>query len=181
MNSPRLLSEIIVILAFCELCSYDLRWWLHDPVLPGWNFNPSSRDRFHPAITWGNHFSSRQGGTGFHLVFVYKNPYISIDLKMFTKWWNSIKTFVYFFLRDWHHMRRKNTIEITTIYWNVLMKFFRVICQLTFSTHLGRLKRLHGKISSRQSGILAVQKRDPPLPRWNILRVIARYKFMKNL
>ena len=24
-----------------------LRWWLHDPGLPGWNFKPSSRDRFH--------------------------------------------------------------------------------------------------------------------------------------
>ena len=49
-------------------------WWLHDPVLPGWNFNQSTRDRFHPTITWGNQFSSWQGGTGFHLIFVYKNP-----------------------------------------------------------------------------------------------------------
>ena len=49
-----------------------LRWWFYDLVLPGWNFNSSSRDRFHPAITWRNQFSSRQGGTGFYLVFVYK-------------------------------------------------------------------------------------------------------------
>ena len=31
-----------------------LRWWLHDPGLPGWNFNPSSRGIFHPTITCGN-------------------------------------------------------------------------------------------------------------------------------
>ena len=48
-------------------------WWLRDLVLTGWNFNLSSRDRFHPTITWVNWFSSRQGGTAFHLVFVYKN------------------------------------------------------------------------------------------------------------
>ena len=33
----------------------------------------------------GNEFSSRQGGTNFYMVFVYKNPWIPIDLKMFTK------------------------------------------------------------------------------------------------
>ena len=38
---------------------------------------------------------------------------------MFTKWWNSIKTFLYFFLTYWRHMRCKNTIEISTTYWNM--------------------------------------------------------------
>ena len=86
----------------------QLRWWLHDPVLPGWNFNLSSRDRFHPTITKRNEFSSRQGGTGFHLVFVYKNHK--------------------FFLTNWRHMRRKNTIAITMIYWNVLLWIFSNWC-----------------------------------------------------
>ena len=36
------------------------------------------------------------------------------------------------------------------------------------------LKRLHGKISSRQ-----YQKRDPALPRWNFIHVIARYNLWR--
>ena len=35
---------------------------------------------------------------------------------------------------------------------------------LIFSCRLGWLKRLHGKISSQQNGIPALQKRDPGLP-----------------
>ena len=64
-------------------------------------FIPAKRDRFPPGIC-------------------LQNPKIPSDLKMFIKWWNSIKTFVYFFLTDRRHIRRKNTIEIATIYWNVL-------------------------------------------------------------
>ena len=37
-----------------ECFLFHLRWWFHDPGLPGWNFNPSSRDRFYPTITCGN-------------------------------------------------------------------------------------------------------------------------------
>ena len=47
------------------------------------------------------------------------------------------------------------------------------ILKLTFSSRLDRLKQLQGKISSRQSVISAVQKRDPVLPGWNFLHVIA--------
>ena len=41
---------------------------------------------------------------------------------------------------------------------------FKLMCYLIFSPRLGGLKRLYGKISSQQSGIPAVQKRDPALP-----------------
>ena len=34
------------------------------------------------------------------------------------------KTFVNFFLTDWRHILRKNTIEIYSIYWNVLLWIF---------------------------------------------------------
>ena len=95
---------------FCRICanikSNNLRWWLHDPVLLGRYFNASSRDRFHPTIAWGNRFSSRQGGTGFRV----------------------IPTFVYFFLIDWRHLRCKNIIEVTIIYWNVLLWIFSNWC-----------------------------------------------------
>ena len=92
----------------------QLRWWLHDPLLREWKFNPSSRNRFHATITWGNQFSSR------------KCSY---------------------------------------------MDFFKLMCWFTFSSHLGGLKRLHG--------IPAVHKRDPALPRWNLLHVIARYNLWR--
>ena len=68
-------------------------------------FIPARRDRFPSGVS-------------------LKKPQIPIDLKMFTKWWNSIKTFVYFFLIDRRHMRRKNTIEMTTIYGPVLLWIF---------------------------------------------------------
>ena len=71
----------------------------------------------------------------------------------------STKDFVNFFLTDWRHMGRKYTTEISSI--------------INFFISPSGLKRLHGKISSRQSGIPAVQKRDPVLPRWNALHVIA--------
>ena len=54
----------------CDQNDMWLRWWLHDTSLPGWNFNSSSRDRFHPTITWKNQISSRQSRTVFHLIFV---------------------------------------------------------------------------------------------------------------
>ena len=53
-------------------------------------------------------------------------------LFFFTKWWNSLKTFVVhkphfyqtFFLTDWCYMHCKNTVEIFSIYWNVLLQIF---------------------------------------------------------
>ena len=45
--------------------------------------------------------------------------------------------------------------------------FFQIDVLINFSSRLGGLKRLHGKISSRQSGIAAVQKRDSALLGWN--------------
>ena len=44
------------------------------------------------------------------------------------KWWNSTKTFVIFFLTDWRHMRYKCTVEISSIYWNVLLCIFSNWC-----------------------------------------------------
>ena len=53
-----------------EKIKIKVRWWLHDPCLPGWNFTPSSRGRSHPTIACGNLIWSRQGGTVFHLALV---------------------------------------------------------------------------------------------------------------
>ena len=44
---------------------------------------------------------------------------------------------------------------------------------ITASSRLGGLLRLHRKISSGQSGIPVVQKRDPALPVWNFLYIFA--------
>ena len=74
-----------------------------------------------------------------------------------------------FFLTDWRHMSCKNTIEISLIYWNVLLWYFLI----NFLSRLGGLERLHGKTPSWQRGIPAVQKRDPVLRGWNVLHVIA--------
>ena len=44
---------------FLTICFYRLwllRWWLHDPGLPGWNFNPPSRGIFHPDYMWKLNF-----------------------------------------------------------------------------------------------------------------------------
>ena len=49
----------------------SLRWWLHDGGLPVRDIHLLSQDRFHPAISCGNHIWFRQGVTVFHLVFVY--------------------------------------------------------------------------------------------------------------
>ena len=49
----------------------SLRWWLHDGDLPVRDIHLLSQDRFHPAISCGNHIWFRQGVTIFHLVFVY--------------------------------------------------------------------------------------------------------------
>ena len=74
-----------------------------------------------------------------------------------------------FFLTDWRHMSRKNyAIEISSIYWNVLLWIL-----LNFLSRPGGLMRWHGKISSWQSGIPALQKRDPVVPGWNVTHVIA--------
>ena len=56
--------SVITVFVSCvyQTCSI-LRWWLHDPSLPGWNFTPSSWDKCHPPITCGNYLLSRQGGT----------------------------------------------------------------------------------------------------------------------
>ena len=44
---------------------------------------------------------------------------------------------------------------------------------ITASSRLGGLLRLHRKISSGQSGIPVVKKRDPALPVWNFLYIFA--------
>ena len=99
------------------------RWWLHNLVFPGWNLNPSSRGRFHPSISLGNQFHPGKAGQVSTWYFL-QNPWIPIDSKMSTKWWNAIRAFLYFFPTDWRHMGRKNTTEITKIYWNVLLWIF---------------------------------------------------------
>ena len=44
------------------------------------------------------------------------------------KWWNSVKTFVSFFLTDWCHIPRKNTIDLSLIYWNKVLWIFSNDC-----------------------------------------------------
>ena len=51
------------------VCQRSISLYIIDPDLSEWNFNPTS-DRFHPAITWENQVSSRQGKTVLRLVFV---------------------------------------------------------------------------------------------------------------
>ena len=77
---------------------------------------------------------------------VHENPLVPTDFKMyclsylafsciysfFIKWWNSMPFFcmkkqyfcLTFFLADWHQMCHKNTIEISLIYWNVVLWIF---------------------------------------------------------
>ena len=52
--------------------------------------------------------------------------------------------------------------------------FFKLRCQLTCSSCLSELKRLHGKISSRQ-----YKRRIPALPGWKFLYVITRYNLRR--
>ena len=67
-------------------------------------------------------------------------------------------------------------LYFTTVYWNaILWIFFILMCYLNFPLRLGGLKRLYGKIWSGQSGILAVQKRDPALRGWNFSHIIIVY------
>ena len=49
----------------------SLWWWLHDPGLPGWNFNLSSREKFLPCDYMGNQISTQQGRSVFDQVFFY--------------------------------------------------------------------------------------------------------------
>ena len=48
-----------------------------------------------------------------------------------------------------------------------------------FSSHLGGLKRLHGKIWPWKSWIPAIQKGDPVLPGWNFSYVITGYNLWR--
>ena len=43
-----------------------------------------------------------------------------------------------FFLTDWRHMRRKNIIEISSIYWNVLLWIFQTPVLINFFIPLSR-------------------------------------------
>ena len=57
------------------------------------------------------------------------------------------------------------------------MNFFKLIFKLPFPSTLDGLKQLHEEISSTPNRIPVVQKRDPSVPRLNLLHVIARYNF----
>ena len=45
------------LMGYCEILHswkvWSIRWWLRDPGFPGWNFTPSSRDRWHVEIKLG--------------------------------------------------------------------------------------------------------------------------------
>ena len=88
--------------------SWRLSWWC--PILPRWNFNPSSRDRFHPTITWGKSIfiparwdrfpqeliDSYWFRNGHKIMKFFKDDCLQIDITCVVKY----------------------IIEITTIYWN---------------------------------------------------------------
>ena len=96
----------------------------------GMKLQPSSRDGFHPTVTWRNQFSSRLSGTSFHLVLVYKILQIPIYLKMFPKWWNSVKTLFTFFSQitsytSWKDNRNNyDLLKCTFFQTDVLINFF---------------------------------------------------------
>ena len=140
-------------------------------------FQPVQSGHIYPTITLGNQFSSWQGGTGFGICL--QNL---IDYHWFKNVHKMMKLYKDICLLLSHRLTscRKNTIEKTTIYWNVLLWIFSNWC-VNFKLFgcLGGLKRLHGKILSWQSGILAVQKRDPALPGWNLFHVIARFNLWR--
>ena len=73
---------------------------------------------------------------------------------------NSTKIFVNFFS---HRLTSFELQKHNRNIFDLLKGTSMDIFELTFLSRLGGLKRLHGKISSRQSGIPAVQKRDPVL------------------
>ena len=85
------------------------------------------------------------------------------------KWWNSTKIFNSFFFSQIEVICIIKTIEMS-----IKMYFYGYFQTdvLIFSSHLDRLKQLHGKILSLESRILAVQKRDPVLLELNFLHVI---------
>ena len=90
---------------------------------------------------------------------------------MFTKWWNSIKLFVYFFLTDWRHTRRKNTTEITTIFYG----FSQTDVLINFFIPLRRVEAITWGNFVPPKRDPSIQKRDLTLSGWNFLHVIGSY------
>ena len=70
----------------------------------GMKFQPVQSGQIPPYDYMGKSIFIQEKQDRFSPDNCLQNP---IDLKMFTKWLNSIKTFVYFFLQDWPHIRLK--------------------------------------------------------------------------
>ena len=57
---------------------------------------------------------------------IFKNTFLAEHLRWLLLWNDEIlqRYLLTFFLIDWRHMTRKNIIEISSIYWNVLLWIF---------------------------------------------------------
>ena len=181
----RLLPNVWVEI-FWVPTAFNFSWWLHGFDLLGWNsksvqpvpdftYNyiekliiPARRNIFYkvfpPSISLRKPIDS-------HWFKIFLLELFSLQLCLFClrKMRKSYKNIV---LTDWCDMLRKNTIEISSIYRNVLLWSFSNSCvsylQINFFlSRLGEMKQLHGKFSSQHTGILALQKREPVFPGWN--------------
>ena len=103
---------------FC-LFFFRLRWWLHDLVLPGWNFNRSSRNRFDLYDYMGKWIFITARRDRFPPGICIKAPADSHWVKNVHKRMKFYKDICLLFSR--RYIRRKNAIEITTISWNLLL------------------------------------------------------------
>ena len=70
--------KIVVIDCYWErdgqVLKIYIRWWLRDSNFPGWNFNPSNRDRFHPMITKETKFHIVKAGK-FTTGYLFKSAF----------------------------------------------------------------------------------------------------------
>ena len=91
---------------------------LHDPILLGWNFNPSSQARFHLTITWGNRFSSQQGRRVYKDIIFF--VYISLQKLTDSHWFKNV-------------LLELLGLQLFLIFFHKRMKFYKDICLLFFS------------------------------------------------
>ena len=95
------------------------------------------------------------------------------------KWWNSMKTFVNVFSQRRRHMPCKNTIEISSIYWNVLPRIFQTDVLINFFIPLNLAEAITWENFVPAKWDPGVQKRGPVLPGWSFSNVIAGYNLRR--
>ena len=104
---------------------------------------------------------------------IFKNTFFAEHLRWLC---NSTKTFANFAHRRCH-MRRKNSTEIFSIYWNVLLWIFLINSfRRAEAIYMGKFRSGNTKQGfglAWENFVPAVQKRDSVLAGWNLLQVIA--------